>query len=90
MATTSTDRQPHRLPTRWHDTSIIVLDAVRINPPYRPEDCLAAAKDATALARVKKILDFERKKLGLQQRPSRAGSVPVALPVPNNIERKGG
>jgi hypothetical protein len=35
---------------------MIVLDAVKIDMPYRVEDCKAAAKDATVLSRVKQIV----------------------------------
>lgn len=46
----------HRLPVRWHDQNIIVLDVVIIEPPYGPNDCTSPSKDETALQRVKKVV----------------------------------
>jgi len=80
------------LPTRWHETSIIVLDSVRIDKPYRVEDCKASAKDLSTLNRVKLILDIERKRLGLASTAAVTPkpATPVALPVQRPPERKGG
>ncbi|KAI9812017.1 MAG: hypothetical protein M1827_004909 [Pycnora praestabilis] len=71
--------------TRWHETSIVVLDAVIITPPYRPEDCKAPAGQQTALNRVKKVLDIERKKLA-----ERTNKPAVPTVTPNSGLRKGG
>ena len=51
-----TDACSNRLPVRWHEQSIVVNDAVMIPPPYGVDDCQAAAKDASALQRVKKVV----------------------------------
>jgi len=40
---------------------MIVLDAVRIDMPYRVEDCKAGAKDASVLSRVKQIVSRSSK-----------------------------
>ncbi|KAK9317873.1 anticodon-binding domain-containing protein [Lipomyces starkeyi] len=50
------------LPVRWLDKSILVLEEVKINPPYTPEAC-SAKSDSPALARVKKVVDGERRRL---------------------------
>lgn len=46
----------YRLPVRWQNQSIIVLEVVVIEPPYGPENCRATNKDPTALQRVKKVV----------------------------------
>ncbi|KAI9789034.1 MAG: hypothetical protein M1816_006389 [Peltula sp. TS41687] len=51
------------LPVRWHDQAIIVLDVVLIDPPYGPEDCRSPSADNTALQRVKKVLEMEKRKV---------------------------
>ncbi|KAI9708386.1 MAG: hypothetical protein M1820_004090 [Bogoriella megaspora] len=51
------------LPARWHETSMIINDSVRIDPPYRIEDCKAPSDQALILQRVKIVLENERKKL---------------------------
>lgn len=52
-----------RLPTRWAGTSIVVSDAVVIGPPYEVEDCAAPKESVTALARVKRVLENEKRKI---------------------------
>ena len=45
------------LPARWDGSSIVVLDAVVIAPPYRSEDCRAAkSAQAQMLLRVRKVV----------------------------------
>lgn len=45
---------------------IVVLDEVFICPPYRPASCRGSIKSNLALVeRVKKVLEGERKRLGL-------------------------
>ncbi|KAI9675185.1 MAG: hypothetical protein M1829_003545 [Trizodia sp. TS-e1964] len=45
------------LPTRWHGTTIIVLDSIVITPPFGVNNCHAlSSKDATSLPRVKKVV----------------------------------
>lgn len=70
------------LPTRWHETSIVVLDSVMIAPPYRVEDCKAPPNQNAALTRVKKVLEMERKKIADR-------SNKTAVPLPQG-PRKGG
>ena len=54
------DALSRTLPTRWDGTSIIVLDAVVIASPYRPDDCRGGAGAPTGtLARVKKVVSPE-------------------------------
>ncbi|MCJ1254207.1 hypothetical protein MMC24_002021 [Lignoscripta atroalba] len=49
------------LPTRWSGANIIVLDAVSIASPYRPEDCRAGeGVQAGLLDRVKKVEEVIR------------------------------
>ncbi|OJJ45426.1 hypothetical protein ASPZODRAFT_134081 [Penicilliopsis zonata CBS 506.65] len=55
------------MPAHWDGTSIIVADAVAIASPYRVEDCQSLhAGDTAALARVRKVLEMERKKIELR------------------------
>ncbi|KAI9800164.1 MAG: hypothetical protein M1833_003491 [Piccolia ochrophora] len=86
------DALSRTLPVRWHDTSIVVLDAVMIAPPYTVEDCRAAAKDSGALQRVKKVLDIERKKVVDRDRGGGAGTPNQSKPaaVPSSAVRDGG
>ncbi|CAO3677259.1 unnamed protein product [Umbelopsis ramanniana] len=52
------------LPCRWAKDSIVVLDEVIISPPYNEENCRANASSTASLARVKKVLEGEKKRLG--------------------------
>ncbi|XP_039268920.2 protein LSM12 homolog A-like [Styela clava] len=50
---------------RWNDKSILVMDEVLINPPYRSEDCIAKdGKEAKALDHVRKIVEKYHKDHG--------------------------
>ncbi|EEF30988.1 conserved hypothetical protein [Ricinus communis] len=49
------------LPVRWDKTVIVVMNEVRVNNPYLPE-CVSGGTPA-ANERVKKVLEFERKRL---------------------------
>ncbi|KAI8063403.1 anticodon-binding domain-containing protein [Gilbertella persicaria] len=51
------------LPCRWSKDTIVVMDEILISPPYGVEDCKANATSAALLARVKKVLEGERKRL---------------------------
>ena len=72
-----------RLPTRWHETSIIVNDAVIIAKPYGPENCTASKDQQNMLVRIKKVLENERRKLA--EKSSKTAAVGPAGGV-----RKGG
>lgn len=51
------DALARTLPTRWDGTSIIVLDAVIISSPYKPDDCRGGSgAPSGTLARVKKVV----------------------------------
>ena len=64
----------NRLPTRWHDTSIVVNDAVIISKPYTVDDCAAPKDQQNALNRVRKVLEYERKKIADRaSKPSAGG-----------------
>ncbi|RCH85143.1 hypothetical protein CU097_009013 [Rhizopus azygosporus] len=52
------------LPCRWSKDTIIVMDEVYITPPYGVEDC--KSNHTTSLARVKKVLEGERKRLNIK------------------------
>ena len=69
------------LPTRWHDTSIVVNDAVIISKPYTVDSCAAPKDQQNALNRVKKVLEHERKKIA--DRTGKSSTVTTGL-------RKGG
>ncbi|ORX59679.1 hypothetical protein DM01DRAFT_1333140 [Hesseltinella vesiculosa] len=51
------------LPCRWANDSIVVMDEVIITPPYDVDSCKANASAAPSLARVKKVLEGERRRL---------------------------
>ncbi|CAO3682665.1 unnamed protein product [Umbelopsis vinacea] len=52
------------LPCRWAKDSIVVMDEVIITPPYNEENCKANASSVASLARVKKVLEGEKRRLG--------------------------
>uniref|UniRef100_A0A2P2M9W0 Uncharacterized protein MANES_01G197300 n=1 Tax=Rhizophora mucronata TaxID=61149 RepID=A0A2P2M9W0_RHIMU len=49
------------LPVRWDETVIVVMNEVRVSSPYLPES--VSGGTAAANDRVKKVLEFERKRL---------------------------
>ncbi|RCV08320.1 hypothetical protein SEVIR_1G322500v4 [Setaria viridis] len=49
------------LPVQWDKTDIIVMKEVRVRSPYLPEN--VSGGTAAANERVKKVIDFERKRL---------------------------
>lgn len=49
------------LPVRWDETVIVVMNEVRVSSPYLPE-CVSGGTPA-ANERVKKVLEFERKRM---------------------------
>ncbi|KAA8494435.1 Protein LSM12-like B [Porphyridium purpureum] len=52
------------LPCRWGpQDSIIILDTLRLTPPYTADDLKAIENDVSALSRVKLVLEKERAKL---------------------------
>jgi len=51
------------LPCRWHGDMIVVFDDIRIVSPYALFN--VTGPDEAALNRVKKVLEGERKKLGI-------------------------
>jgi hypothetical protein len=79
-----------RLPTRWHETSIVVNDAVMISPPYGLDNCAAPKDKQTSLTRVHKILEgfYARRKQQQGGAPANSAGRPVvATPLG---PRKGG
>ncbi|KAL4945685.1 hypothetical protein BDV06DRAFT_184243 [Aspergillus oleicola] len=63
------------MPTRWDGASIIVTDTVVIAPPYRVNDCRPLNQgDTAALARVRKVLEMERKKIELRNASAAIGN----------------
>jgi protein LSM12 len=65
---------------------MIINDSVRIDAPYRAEDCKAPADQAHTLERVKKVLENERRKIADKSRGPSAPPSGVATPT----GRKGG
>ncbi|KAF9626351.1 hypothetical protein IFM89_032200 [Coptis chinensis] len=49
------------LPVRWDRTVIVVMNEVRVSSPYHPENVTGGTPAANE--RVKKVVDFERKRL---------------------------
>ncbi|KND04455.1 uncharacterized protein SPPG_00184 [Spizellomyces punctatus DAOM BR117] len=63
------DNLSKTLPTTWRKRSIIVMDEIEIVPPYTSGDCRVIAGKGhaeSALARVKKVLEGVRTRLGLE------------------------
>jgi hypothetical protein len=71
------------LPTRWHETTIVVNDAVLLHQPYTVDNLQAPKDKQQAIGHVRKVLEnyYQRKKT---QGVNRA---PVATPI---APRKGG
>lgn len=67
-------------PTRWAGESIIIMDSVRIDPPYGADHVKAPKDKASMLPHLKRVVDGERKKILSRQG---AGTPPVG-------PRKGG
>lgn len=81
------------MPARWNGHSIIVADAVTIAAPYRVDDCRSIVEgDTAALARVRKVLEMERKKIELRNASATIGSTSTFSRHPSvpNDQRKGG
>lgn len=51
------------MPCRWHDKSIIAMDEVRIDAPYRSSNCVADDPKSGALRYVKMLVDGAREKM---------------------------
>ncbi|KAJ5316753.1 hypothetical protein PENANT_c016G02846 [Penicillium antarcticum] len=81
------------MPARWNGNNIIVADAVTISAPYKAEDCRPIIDgDTAALARVRKVLEMERKKIELRNASATIGSTST-FSRPHDIpgdQRKGG
>lgn len=81
-----TDEILHRLPVRWAGAQMVVNENVLINAPFRPEDCQAPKGNEAGLARVKKVVENERRKYAERSDGGARGAKPAnATPV-----RKGG
>ncbi|KAF6233024.1 hypothetical protein HO173_008780 [Letharia columbiana] len=81
------------LPTRWDGKDIVVMDQVVVKGPgYRSEDCRAGKEAGSALARVKKVLENERKKLAQREPKVPKPVIPAvpAIPTFSGGPRKGG
>lgn len=48
---------PHRMPCRWHEKTIVVLDSVMIAEPYALTD--VKGNDQNAVKRVKKVVRLQ-------------------------------
>lgn len=54
------------MPCKWDQKDIVVLEEVRVVEPYNSTSCSTKQPDDTAtLDRVRKVLDMERKQLGI-------------------------
>jgi len=90
------DALARTLPTRWHDTDIIVNDAVIISKPYTLDDCRAPSDKQQSIPHIKKVLEnfFAKKRTGAGPQPGQQtqgqgqnARVSVATPI---APRKGG
>lgn len=78
------------MPAHWHGQNIVVADAVTIAPPYRVDDCRPLVEgDTAALARVRKVLEMERKKIELRNASATIGSTSTFARNASD-QRKGG
>ncbi|KAJ5168723.1 uncharacterized protein N7482_004317 [Penicillium canariense] len=78
------------MPARWNGQNIVVADAVAIAPPYRVDDCRSLVEgDTAALARVRKVLEMERKKIELRNASATIGSTSTFARNAGD-QRKGG
>ncbi|CAG7920300.1 unnamed protein product [Penicillium olsonii] len=81
------------MPARWNGNNIIVADAVTIAAPYQVDDCRPIVEgDTAALARVRKVLEMERKKIELRNASASIGSTSTFSRQSNHSgdQRKGG
>ncbi|KAI7872674.1 anticodon-binding domain-containing protein [Spinellus fusiger] len=62
------------LPCRWSNDTIVVLDEVLIAPPYTIDHCKANSSSAASLARVKKVLEGERRRLAHARKESHSSA----------------
>jgi len=87
------DALARTLPTRWHDTDIIVNDAVIISKPYTLDDCRAPSDKQQSIPHIKKVLEnfFAKKRTGAgpQQTQGQAQNARVSVATPI-APRKGG
>ncbi|KAF2157897.1 hypothetical protein K461DRAFT_317920 [Myriangium duriaei CBS 260.36] len=61
---------------RWHDTDIIVDDAVIISAPYTADSCRAPKGKEQSLAHIRRVVEGERKKIasrGASPMPRKGG-----------------
>ncbi|OJJ30419.1 hypothetical protein ASPWEDRAFT_45997 [Aspergillus wentii DTO 134E9] len=73
------------MPARWDGSNVVVADAVTIAPPYRVDDCRPlVAGDTAALARIRKVLEMERKKIELRNASSSIGNANTFRPAGSN------
>ncbi|KAJ5634446.1 hypothetical protein N7528_002288 [Penicillium herquei] len=78
------------MPARWDGQNIIVADAVTIAAPYRVDECRSLIEgDTAALARVRKVLEMERKKIELRTASATIGSTNT-FARNSGDQRKGG
>ncbi|KAJ3182557.1 protein with role in RNA processing [Gaertneriomyces sp. JEL0708] len=62
------DHLAKTLPTNWRGNSIVIMGEIQILPPYTSDDCKVVGNkqgSETTLARVRKVLEGVRVKLGL-------------------------
>lgn len=72
------------MPTRWHDQTIIVNDAVMLGPPYTVNDLKAAEGKERNVEQIRKIMEGHAARKRNVQGANKPG---VATPIP---PRKGG
>ncbi|MCJ1333947.1 hypothetical protein MMC10_010653 [Thelotrema lepadinum] len=78
------------LACRWEGKTIVVIEAVAIHEPYRPEDCRAPNGKGVGfqmLGRVRKVLENERKKIA--EKSSASGPVAAATSGDNPVVDSG-
>ena len=56
------------MPCEWDQQDIVVLNEVRIAPPYTPDHCRSIADDQRLMERTKKVLAGQLHKLQTEQR----------------------
>eukprot|EP00013_Stygamoeba_regulata_P019171 CAMPEP_0177660290 /NCGR_PEP_ID=MMETSP0447-20121125/17948_1 /TAXON_ID=0 /ORGANISM="Stygamoeba regulata, Strain BSH-02190019" /LENGTH=186 /DNA_ID=CAMNT_0019165319 /DNA_START=178 /DNA_END=738 /DNA_ORIENTATION=- len=51
------------LPCKWDQKTIVVMDEIRVTPPYTADSCAGPKDSAAVLARVRRVLTGERARL---------------------------
>lgn len=82
------DALSRTLPSRWHETAMIINDNVIIKEPYGLEDCSAPTGHEKSLERVRRVLENERRKLA--EKSTGTATAATRTVLASGAPRKGG